>query len=322
MNWAKGTRIPSAEEISFSGSALYIKTDEINQDDNIVNNNHARGLYYTYWSNRYSHNYYLNCEEGVYYFKSTKVCQRLSASSRSKRTGPEAMEVYGWNYSSDDWALLIPTPDDGFNSLCGELNCDEPCLINQDLSPLEKERLLTLSCGKISDQRDGKNNWHDLKQLDFLKVADDEIIKRITFAHDNDTEARDHRNKIVLRFSELSKAIIKNPANFPDCVKDLQNNSHLGYFSNDSTIKYNCNLFPRNDDSRNAPATVVFLGNSTEKIARKMFDYIASWIGMYLIKRLIIWYRKDDGNVYSECIKKKPKVEDVYIPGNTINRDE
>lgn len=320
LNWAKGTKITSAQEISFSGSALYIKTDEVNQDDNIVNNNHTRGLYYTYWSNRYSHNYYLNCDEGVYYCKGTKVCQRSSAPSRSKRTGPEAMEVYNWNNSSNNWVLVIP--DDGLIGLCGELNCDAPSLINNDLSPLEKERLLTLSCGKISGQSDGKSNWHDLKQLDFFKVTDSEIIKRITFTHDDATEAKGHRNEVVFRFSELNKTVIKNPTNFPDCVKDLRDNSHIGYFSEDNTIKYNCNLFPVNGGSRNAPATVAFLGSSTEKIARKMFDSIASWIGTYLIKRLVIWYRKDDGNIYSECIKRKPKVEDVYMARNSINRDE
>jgi len=136
LNWAKGTRIPSAQDISFNGSAIYIKTDELKQDDSIVNSNHSRGLYYTYWANRYSHNYYLNCDEGVYYFKSTKVCQRLSAPSRSKRTGPEAMEAYRWNSSTNQWESL--TPDDGFTGLCGEHSCSEPSLINQDLSPLEK----------------------------------------------------------------------------------------------------------------------------------------------------------------------------------------
>ena len=48
LNWAKGTRIPSAQEISFSGSALYVKTDELHQSDDIINSNHMRGLYYTY----------------------------------------------------------------------------------------------------------------------------------------------------------------------------------------------------------------------------------------------------------------------------------
>ncbi|GAG37084.1 unnamed protein product, partial [marine sediment metagenome] len=157
LNWAKGTRIPSAQEISFSGSALYVKTDELHQSDDIVNSNHMRGLYYTYWSNRYSHNYYLNCYEGVYYFRSTKVCQRSSSPSRSKRTGPEAGEVYGWNNGSNDWVLL--NPDDGLTGLCHELNCNVPSLINNDLSPLEKERLLTLSCGRISSQSDKKSKW-------------------------------------------------------------------------------------------------------------------------------------------------------------------
>lgn len=320
LNWAKGTRISSDLEISFSGSALYAKTEEINRGDSAINNNHKNGLYYTHWSNCHSHNFYFNCNEGVYYFRNTKVSQRSSAASRSKRTGPEAMEVYNWDNSLNDWVLL--TPDDGLTGLCNELSCDIPGLVNNDLSPLEKERLLTLSCGKISFQSDGKSNWHDLKQLDFMKVADAEIIKRITFAHDDTSEAKDHRHEVILRFSVLNKTIITNPDNFPDCLKDLRNNSHIGYFSTDSTIKYNCNLFPKNGGSRNAPATVAFLGDSTEKIARKMFDCIASWIGEYLIKRLVVWYRKDDGNVYFECIKKKPKVEDVYMPGNAINRDK
>ncbi len=320
LNWARGTKISSASEIPFSGSALYVKSDEINQGDSAINSNHKNGLYYTHWANQYSHNFYFNCDEGVYYFRNTKVSQRLSAPSRSRRTGPEAMGVYGWNDSLNNWVLL--SPDDGLNSLCSELDCDTPSLINQDLSPLEKERLLTLSCGKISGQSDGKSNWYDLKQLDFFKVADSEIIKRITFTHDDATEAKDHRNEVVLRFSQLNKTVIKDANNFPDCVKDLRDNSQIGYFSGESPIKYNCNLFPINGGSRNAPATVAFLGSSTEKIARKMFDRIASWIGAYLVKRLVIWYRKDDGNIYSKCMKRKPKVEDVYMLGNSINKVE
>ena len=183
---------------------------------------------------------------------------------------------------------------------------------------------MTLSCGKISSRSDGNSNWHDLKQLDFFKVADSEIIKRITFAHDDAPEAKDHRKEVLLRFSELNRTVIRNPDNFPDCVKDLRDNSHIGYFSGDSTIRYDCNLFPVNGGSRNAPATVAFLGSSTEKIARKMFDRIASWIEAYLIKRLVIWYRKDDGNIYSEYkyMERKPKVEDADMPRNSINREE
>ena len=322
LNWAKGTKITTAREISFSGSALYVKTDELHQSDDIVNRNHMRGLYYTYWSNKYSHNYYLNCCEGIYYFSSTKVCQRLSSPSRSKRTGPEAREVYGWNNNSNNWVSL--NPDDGLTGLCHELGCNVPSLINKDLSPLDKERLLTLSCGKISSTRDGKSNWHDLKQLDFFKVADSEIIKRITFAHDDTREAEEHRSKVVVRFSELDRTVIRNPSNFPDCIKDLRDNSHIGFFSGESTIKYNCNLFPVNGGSRNAPATVAFLGTTTEKIARKMFDLIASWMEEYLVKRLVIWYRRDDGKIYSEYKYKdrKPKAEDVYMPRNSINRKE
>lgn len=320
LNWAKGTRIATAREISFSGSALYVKTDELRRNDNIVNKNHMRGLYYTYWSNRYSHNYYLNCYEGVYYFKSTKACQVLSSASRSKRTGPEAKEVYNWNNSLNDWELS--TPDDGLTGLCDELNCNVPSLINNDLSPLEKERLLTLSCGKISGKRDGKGNWHDLKQLEFFKVNDSEIIRRITFAHDDAPEAEEYRNEIVLRFSELNRTIIRNPGNLPDCVKDLRDNSHIGYFSRENTIKYNCNLFPVNGGSRNAPATVAFLGRSTEKIAEKTFNRIADWIGEYFIRRLVIWYQKDDEKIYSEYWNREPKVEDVYMRRNSINREE
>lgn len=319
LNWAKGTKISSAKEISFSGSALYIKTNDLRQDDNAVNNNHMGGLYYTYWSDKYSHNYYFNCHEGVYYFKNTKVCQSLSNPARSMRTGPEARKVYHWNNSSNNWESS--TPDDGLTDLCTGLDCDVPSLINKDLSPLEKERLLTLSCGKIYSQNDNKSNWYDLKKLHFFKVDDYEIIKRITFAHDDTDEAIDHRDEVIVRFSDLNRSVIGNPDNFPDCIKDLRGNSRIGYFSGKSNAGYNCNLFPVDGGQRNAPATVAFLGPSTKRIAKEMFDRIESWIDPYLARRLVIWYQRD-GNIHPEFRKRKPKVEDVYVPRNSINREE
>ena len=144
----------------------------------------------------------------------------------------------------------------------------------------------------------------------------------MTFAHDDARESKNHRDDIILSFLELNQTVIRNPNNFPDCIRDLQNNPCIGYFSNDSDAKYNCNIFEESNGSKKSPATVAFLGSSTERNARKIFDYIASWIGEYLIKRLVIWYRKHDGNIYFECIKKKPEVADVYMPGNAINKDK
>ena len=160
-----------------------------------------------------------------------------------------------------------------------------------------------------------------MKKLYFFRVDDYEKIKRITFAHDDAREAEEHRSEVVSRFSQLNLEVIGSADNFPDCVKDLRNNSRIGYFPRGSNAGYDCNLFPIDAGPENAPATVVFLGSSTKEKARQMFDRIASWIGPYLVKRLIIWYRKNDGNIDREHIDRKPRVEDVYMPGNSINKE-
>jgi len=224
LNWARQTRI-NASVIEFGGSALYTKSGQLDNSDQRVTNNHKQGLYYTFWETRYAHSYYFNNDETVYYFQNTKVSQLAAAPAAVNRTGPEVLEAYFWNSSQNRWNLV--EPNDGLVDLCSQNNYLLPIMTGGTLNPVEKERIAVLSSGRIKKPK--SKEWHNIQELGFFMIQDEEIIRRVTFVQDPDPDAVAHRIEIYGRLSTLINRILNDSVNFPRCIRDLFNNSQIGY---------------------------------------------------------------------------------------------
>ena len=318
LNWAKGTE--SAKfKIDFSGSAFYLKTSEINKEDLTITENHNKGLYYTSWANTYSNIYYLNTKEGVYFFKTTKVSQRDAGPAGGRRTGPNMTEFYAWNQANKSW--INSSSDDGVNSLCNKLACNVPILSGGILNPVDKERLVTLSCGFGFDRSIDKGKWHHINGIDFFKVDDTGIIKRVTFVQDNKIEAERHRSLIYAQFVRLINAILKNSSNFPSCIMDLYGKSDLSYVYDTTSFECNYNLFPLAGGTVSSPATVAYIGVKHRVNAEQVFDNISTQLEDYQVKRLVVWYDDTDGKTQSKYLETKLAVNEIFTAGNDITRE-
>ena len=312
INWARGSQVSAVGSImTFGGSGYYTKSNDLMLTDGRVNSNHYKGLYYTRCHETRSHVYFLNYDELVFMFRTTKVSQAaVPGVLQHNRTGPEMLKVFGWDETSLEWSEQSRVSDD-FAKLCEEEASDLEPLTNDDMQPLDKERLLTLSCGLIGEPL--TPDWYNPIHLKFFRVNQDEIVRRLTFSQDPDVGANDERIRIVSLYGYLRNVILPNPAHYPMCIADLINNCRISYPWN--ADKYNYNLC-RTDG--NGPATGVYLGLSTQANARRIFDSMAAVLKEDN-KRLVVWYQRDATILWEAS--PVPRIDDEIHDGRSINKE-
>lgn len=316
LNWARSTKVNS-KSIDFGGSALYTKAEQLDYTDQRISSNHKNGLYYTFWGKRHTHAYYFNSDEAVYYFRNTKVSQLDAAAPTMSRTGPEISVAYYWSTFDNQWKPN--EPNDGLSDLCLKYGYNLPILTSDTLNPIDKERIVALSCGRIKKRR--SQDWYAIKELESFIVSDDEVIKRITFVQDPHPDAERERNDSLEKFSRLTNAILSNHANFPKCISDLFNNSRIGYIFQNGECDYDYNLNPVTHNESSASATVAFIGIAQQARSQKIYVDISALIGGDKSRRLVIWYLDDDNITRYVCDPNTPKVADAFSPGNSIMKE-
>ncbi|MDQ7096553.1 hypothetical protein REC12_23440 [Desulfosporosinus sp. PR] len=276
LNWAKSTNIANVYDIDFAGSAHYVKTKEVDRRDEKINYNHEKGLYFTNWKSKKVNSYFFNSDEYVFHYRSTKVLQDLGTPEQQKRTGPEMIETFIWD--ENKWAGDI-IPNDGFLDLLKDTNLTDTVL--NDLTYIDKERLIALSSGEAL-----MTDWHKPEILKFLIIDDQEKINKITVTQDGKGEVQKERLQYLSLFSALMNDIILCEDNFPGCIKDLVNGCSIGYV----VPNFNHNLYSLNG---NPPATVAYVGSTHEKLAKKIFDAMFSFLDEDSRRRLVVWFDKD-----------------------------
>ncbi len=273
LNWAKATNIAGEDCIDFAGSALYLKTKEIDKRDDRINANHSKGLYFTNWKNKKVSSYFLNSDEFLFNYRSTKVFQDTGTPEQQKRTGPEMLETYIWD--GDKW-IDGKIPNDGFTDLLNETDLAGTVLSN--LSHLDRERLIALSSGEAQTK-----DWYKPEYLKFLIIDDRENLNKITFTQDECE--KESRVRYLSYFSALINNIILNKENFPTCIKDLVNACYVEYSAPD----FNHNLYSNNGSPA---ATVAYIGAMPEGWAKKIYDQMFSLLDEDSRRRLVVWFDK------------------------------
>jgi hypothetical protein len=307
LNWSRNLTMNGGHFNDFGGTALYLKSENLDTSDAKIHANHTLGMYYTTWNEKYTTTYYLNYDSHVFHFRNTKPSQRAAPPPNQipGRTGPEMVEVRKWD---NDW-VNVEEIEDGFCSLCEDIEQTDGVSLesfkSKDISPIDTERLITLCTGEI----DGEN-WHSVKKMKFFKIEDNENIKRITFTHHPDQGIRLQRKGYLRRCAILDNVIIKNGANIPDNISDLKDNCTIKYRPNGYENRYNLNLFPKNDEA--APASVSYLSEEYDEeyalnLQEKMMDLFEN---DQFEKRIVVWLRNMQGGFNTYSSHKKPNLKD------------
>ncbi len=323
LNWARKSKMDAKDFGPYGGSALYTKSADLNFEDRKVCTNHKLGLYYSKWDDVYAHIFFFNYDEFVFEFENTKVSQINAPIQNQNNTGPRMREVYSWN-DENKWES-IENLDDGFSNLCYKLKLNNQCLIADNLTPIDKERLILLSIGQAKS-----NHWFKIENLESFKVYTDgkssELNKRFTFSQDPHRKTLTEKKKALMNFSKLCENIIVNESHFPSSIRELVNNCDIEYnpgnlvtFSQEyEESSYHYNLYSTN---RKAPASVAFLGRIDEESAAEVFDNMISLFKYSQSgKRVVVWF-EDIKEIKFYSDDNNPKINDnVNISRTSIRK--
>ena len=187
LNWARGFQLNDKSASSYGGSAIFMRSAKFRSNDNLLEQNHKRGLYYARWQCHRSQLCLLNFDEHVFLFRTQKVYS-TGPALLFNRTGPEMLRLWKWGAASQSWCDA--QADDGFAISCDSFE-EGPfsCCLGNEFSSIDRERLLVLSTGKLKPVRD----WHSVEKLNSFTANEDESPNRLLFAQDAQPSAVEFR---------------------------------------------------------------------------------------------------------------------------------
>ena len=282
LNWARGFTLPNRASSQYGGSAIYTKSPEFELSDTRLEANHQKGLFYSFWHAHRTDLCFFSFDQHVFHYRMPKTLQDVPAVL-AQRTGPEMLSLWHWDAQTGTWRDAV-NADDGFAQLCGSFQqqgCDY--CSNAPHKAVDRERLLTLSAGKLRRARD----WHTVRNMDSFKAEADERSKRLTFTHEQAQASDEFRRGYLRRYIKLQMTVLANPANFPPTIQDLVGDWSLQPPS--TTDGFRFNLVSRS--ARVQGATAIFLGlESPDSVHRLMDDLLRAWDKPEETRRLVIWY--------------------------------
>ena len=305
LNWGRNVQLGQiANWNSFGGTAIYTKSNKLDLTDDRLNANHSHGLYYTHWKNKYASVYYFNYDEYLFLLRNTKPSQEQAPPPNRNRTGPEMITTYEWNSQEETWSDKEDV-DDQFGEYCNSIGVpDYGVLLSEELNPINKERLLTLSVGQAISA-----DWFKVDSIPFFKIDDAEIVNRITFTQHPNDESHANRRRYLYQYSILCNTIITDEGNFPNSIVDLAGNCMINYRSDGFEREYNLNLYPTNGDG--IPATGIYLGETDPTTANTALNSAQMlFTDSQQSLRLVVWYRDLHGETQNLFIDSKPAITD------------
>jgi len=298
LNWARDVRESCGGQVkpwhNIGGSAWYLKPDKFDECDATLCANHRRGLYYTWLQPLRVHALFFNFEPATYLLEATKVAHIGVPAAVSRRRGPQLNKTCEWNDAASAWVEQVAV-EDGFAAVVGASgHAKDDIKRIADRSPLEAERILALSAGKVSNTTD----WHDVRQLDSCVIDTSEVIRRLTFCQDTDQEASEFRIRRLRRCAHLWD-ILKTDDRLPPALADLKNGFSLEW----SPDYPHQNAIATNGQR----ATVIYMG---EEASEGQIEATAKTVAEFLHRtaananealsarqRLAVWFRRDNGTI-------------------------
>lgn len=309
LNWARGFTFPNRPANPYGGSAIYLKSDKFNTNDDRLESNHQKGLFYTYWNEHRTNLCIFSFDQHVFCYRTPKALQNVKAVF-GQRTGPEMLTLFGWDQSTGTWKDAAKA-DDGFGKLCKTFlgNCD--FCQNTPYTSVDRERLFTLSAGKLQPLP----NWHAVREVDSFVAESDERSKRITFTHEEGAPSIAFRHSYLERYVDLQTSILTKPENFPDAIQDLRGNWKLQPPNHSNGFRYN--LAGLTGDPQGA--TAIYIGSESREAALQLKDNLIRTWGQDHTRRLVIWYKEQDK--FGHTSMPTPSITDhTTAPGPTANQ--
>ena len=307
LNWAGDTTFSGQDEalIPYSKSSIVFKSSEIDYNNlGRFNRNHQKGLYYV---NKKAHNhaYYFNPSEEVFLISHQKPVSSGVPGALSRRTGPEALKIFRWNDQTGEYDE-IDEVDDGFQNLLDNLSCENPILRSDEIGFIDKERLVNISCGKVSTSQDDKR-WHRIEKLESFVQDDNENIQRLTYVFDDLGE--NLRREYIVCIDKLNDIIIPNENLFPENLQAFKGNCEQIMFYDDGGYDYKYNLATTDNQHR---ATVAYIGRRNIVDAMKTLRQLQSLFekGDQSKKRVVVWYKQTETQIESACDDSPPMITD------------
>ena len=253
LNWAANIMLEESAGPwnSICGSAWYIAPRGITPTDADVNRLHRGGMYYSIVGERW-HSFYLNYAPHSLLLRKQPVFA-TGPQVRAPRIPPQVVARRAWDLDQGAW--IIVAADDGFDTFIQQydpLQATLPDLCGQD--PLAVERALELlegTAGHVSD-------WHTLKELSALKVADEESLRRVTVSQETNTARQGVTfRRRRARCAQAAATIAGQPLVWPTPVEDLADGFRYRW-TNDEP---HSNVEPL---VGGRPAAIVYLGDNAE----------------------------------------------------------
>lgn len=316
LNWAGKTGLSGRDEplVPLSKSSLVLKTTEIDYDnlERFVRN-HQKGLYYV---NRKANNhaYYLNPFEEVFLIANLKPASSGIPGTLSRRTGPEVRNLFKWNNENEVFTEFEQV-DDGFINFLQGLNCNNATFLNGQISFIDKERLVNLSCGLASVKNDDRR-WYRLDKLETFVQDENETVNRLTYVHDESSE--EIRRCYIDHIDCLNHVIIPDKTLFPENLEAFKGNCSEVMFFNDGGYNYKYNLITTDGKNR---ATVAYIGRKDEGSALKTLRQMQSLFEKedQSKKLVVVWYKENATDIKPACEQLPPSVnDDSTVDPNSI----
>lgn len=256
LNWAENIAFdlqdgaePSKKK-NISGSAWHSKSGKLATDDDHVERNHRRGLYYTLDSEQHRHMLHFCYEPAAFLLQATKVRHHAVPAALSRRLGPELTQVLHWNEAMQMWDESATSADDGFEAMIDDYS-HRVRFLNacHATSPLAVERLSCITSGDFGPSQ----NWFAAPTMLTVTLEPrTEVVRRVSVARDPDGKAfREHRVRTIDALIGIPAANLPLPGHMADLLG--------GYHFNWVIGSPNCNVV---SSQGNKPATLVYAGES------------------------------------------------------------
>lgn len=316
VNWAKGFQINNFPSSEFGGTYYFIKSCQVDTDDERLAHNHNNGAYWGYWKTHRTHVTQFNFSEGVYYFDLSKPSQGAAVDMLVQRQGLRMIENLQWCDQTCQWVANNGRVDDGFNEFCDSIGQEVEPLKSPDLCSMTKERLLAIST--VDFEEPPKQDWCDPRKLRSCQLTADEKCQRTTVIQEPSgggyQEVFDRKHEALDNFCFLRNGILNDP--LPKCIKDLEGN--FGFrLAKSSNIT---------NGEGEKPALVAFIGNKPSKRHTQAFDNLLNLLTSESVddsrkRRVVVWARVG-GTVQTKIVNDKNIDADLSESGRSILKDE
>lgn len=294
LNWAKGSDL-AGELISSSNSSIYIKSKEVTNkiEESKICSNDNLGLHYHFWEEGRTGLFIFNYNEAIFLFENFKAAQGSQVAQLNRaRRGPKMQKILKWD--ENNWIECERIHNSELKASCKKMGGEFDFLLDDGLSSINRERLLSLSTGKIYSP-----DWTDPTKNSLFAISNEEKSNRITLFQDPET--KEYKEMLLSQFISL-RTHFKNPINIPDNsqLNDLQDGCQFRY--QEGNLSYNV------VGNKNIPACLVWAGNIAPCRARELKNEIVKSIkdeDSKKLKRILIWYHH--GSLRTEFDPTAPK---------------